>query len=138
MAKTYNRPLGVTILCLWSFFTNGIGLLAGIVLLALSGIYSGAIQQSVAVAAIPALAILPAIGAVLGIFLLAWGALNIFIYYNLWKLKKWAWWVIVIFQVLSLLVGLGTVLMGVGMGVLGLIINAVILTYLFYRKDIFR
>ena len=100
-----NRPLGVTIIAILAIL-GGIGsLVSGIALVA----------------------IIPFLGAVLIIIGLAYFGVA----YGLWQGLKWAWIITLIVTVIAFISGLGSIIVGNVGAVIPVIINAIIIYYLF-------
>ncbi len=100
-----NRPLGVTIIAILAIL-GGIGSLVGGVAL---------------------VAIIPFLGAALIIIGLAYFVVA----YGLWQGLKWAWIITLIVTVIAFISGLGSIIVGNVGAVIPVIINAIIIYYLF-------
>lgn len=114
-----DRPLGVTIICIISWI-GAIGLIAIGALMVLGGIF------------IPLLAVIGAVFLVIGI-------VSFLVTFALWNLKMWAWWIIVILNVISIVSGIGSaVAYGDFSPIFGIIIPVIIVIYLWTVRDHFR
>jgi len=100
-----NRPLGVTIIAILAIL-GGIGSLVG---------------------GIALVAIIPFLGAALIIIGLAYFVVA----YGLWQGLKWAWIITLIVTVIAFISGLGSIIVGNVGAVIPIIINAIIIYYLF-------
>ena len=100
-----NRPLGVTIIAILAIL-GGIGSLVG---------------------GIALVAIIPILGAVLIIIGLAYFGVA----YGLWKGLKWAWIITLIVTVIAFISGLGSIIVGNVGAIIPVIINGIIIYYLF-------
>ncbi|MDN5847344.1 MAG: hypothetical protein L0H53_13845 [Candidatus Nitrosocosmicus sp.] len=100
-----NRPLGVTIIAILAIL-GGIGSLVGGIVL---------------------VAIIPFLGAALIIIGLAYFGVA----YGLWQGLKWAWIITLIVTVVAFISGLGSIIVGNVGAVIPVIINAIIIYYLF-------
>ena len=100
-----NRPLGVTIIAILAIL-GGIGSLVG---------------------GIALVAIIPFLGAALIIIGLAYFGVA----YGLWQGLKWAWIITLIVTVIAFISGLGSIIVGNVGAVIPVIINAIIIYYLF-------
>jgi lysylphosphatidylglycerol synthetase-like protein (DUF2156 family) len=100
-----NRPLGVTIIAILAIL-GGIGSLVG---------------------GIALVAIIPILGAALIIIGLAYFGVA----YGLWKGLKWAWIITLIVTVIAFISGLGSIIVGNVGAVIPVIINGIIIYYLF-------
>ena len=100
-----NRPLGVTIIAILAIL-GGIGSLVG---------------------GIALVAIIPLLGAALIIIGLAYFVVA----YGLWQGLKWAWIITLIVTVIAFISGLGSIIVGNVGAVIPIIINAIIIYYLF-------
>ena len=100
-----NRPLGVTIIAILAIL-GGIGSLVG---------------------GIALVAIIPFLGVALIIIGLAYFGVA----YGLWQGLKWAWIITLIVTVIAFISGLGSIIFGNVGAVIPVIINAIIIYYLF-------
>ncbi len=100
-----NRPLGVTIIAILAIL-GGIGSLVG---------------------GIALVAIIPLLGAALIII----GLVYFGVAYGLWQGLKWAWIITLIVTVLAFISGLGSIIVGNVGAAIPVIINAIIIYYLF-------
>jgi hypothetical protein len=100
-----NRPLGVTIIAILAIL-GGIGSLVG---------------------GIALVAIIPILGAALIIIGLAYFGVA----YGLWKGLKWAWIITLIVTVIAFISGLGSIIVGNVGAIIPVIINGIIIYYLF-------
>jgi hypothetical protein len=109
-----DRPLGVTIIgILW--------ILYGLVLI-FGGIIGGAVLS---------VAGLGALGALIGIVLLIVGIIYLVLGIGSFKAWPWVWIVGVVFTIISVLINLVTLVSGGISAIIGIIIDAIILWYLF-------
>jgi len=145
------RPLGIALLSVLIWLVSGILLLGGLLLLALS----------VFVAATPGLAeeIARAMGhlpgipfpiismmtigmllALISVFLLVVGAISLLVGWGLWAGRNWARWIAIIFYGFGALSNLVNVLQGQFGSIIGLVIDGLIVYYLFlpHVKAFFR
>ena len=119
--KMVDRPLGVTILCILSW-------IGAIILIGLG-----------AVGAIASIAIGSGLGLVLSLTILIIGILLFFVTFALWQLKMWAWWLVIILNVIQIVLGIGSaVSQGSAGPIIGIIIPVIIVIYLWTVKDHFR
>ncbi len=125
MAKESNiseRPLGVTIISILGFIGAGLLVLAGIAMLGFGGMMGSLGMMG---------GLLGGVGAMMGIVLLASGILLFAVYYGLWNMKRWAWIVTMVLEGLGLLSGLASMS-------ISLVVPAIILWYLWTKKDLFK
>jgi len=115
------RPTGVTILAILGFIVAALFIFAGIALVALGPLILSIMRESMSH---PFLAL---IAGGLGVFLLVLGGIELVISWGLWIGQGWAWWLEVIFSALGLL----SSLVDLPRGVIGLLVNALILYYFF-------
>jgi uncharacterized membrane protein (DUF2068 family) len=107
------RPIGVTIIALLAilggiaFLGSGIGTL---ILIPLMGIFIGS-----------------------GLFIL--GLAYFLMAYGLWKGKSWAWMLTLILSGIGIIVGIGSIIVGNIGSIFHIIINAIIIYYL-YRPNV--
>ena len=80
---------------------------------------------------------IPGAGVFIGMFAMAMsvifivmGIVAFIIAYGLWNGRGWAWWLALIFAVISLLIDLGSMVAGNFSGIIGLIIALIIIYYL--------
>jgi hypothetical protein len=119
VSKMVDRPLGVTIICILSWI-GAIALIAIGALFVLGGLF------------IPLLAVIGAVFLVIGI-------VSFLVTFALWNLKMWAWWIIVILNVISIVSGIGSaVAYGDFSPIFGIIIPVIIVIYLWTVRDHFR
>jgi hypothetical protein len=104
-----NRPFGVTIIAILAIL-GGIGSLVG---------------------GITLVAIIPVLGAALIIIGLAYFGVA----YGLWQGLKWAWIITLIVTVIAFISGVGSIIVGNVGAVIPVIINAIIIYYL-YRPNV--
>ena len=117
------RPTGITILAVLSAIGGVLSILGGVALFGLGSVAAGATGTAGYFG----------LGAIFGLLLLVVGIANLVFAYGAWSLQPWAWTLGVALQVLSLIFAALTVLGGgdIGSQVIGVVISAVILYYLF-------
>lgn len=125
------RPTGITVLALLNFIGGGLAILLGIVFIAL-GPYMSELTHG-----LPAL--LSLLVGVLGIVFLVAGLIGLVVGWGLWTGKEWSWWLTVVLEALGLVSGLAGIVMGDPTSLIGLLIAALILWYMFkpHVKDFF-
>jgi uncharacterized membrane protein HdeD (DUF308 family) len=101
------RPLGVTIIAILTAIGGIIFLLSGIVSLIIG----------------------------IGFLLLALGIAYLVMAYGLWNGRGWAWTITLILTVIGIIVGIGSLVTGNGGAVIGIIIQAIVIYYL-YRPNV--
>jgi uncharacterized membrane protein (DUF2068 family) len=101
------RPLGVTIIAILT-------IIGGIALLSIG-------------------AVLFVIG--IGVVLVVLGIAYLVMAYGLWKGKGWAWTITLIISVISIIVGIASIATGTFAAIIHIIINAVVIYYL-YRPNV--
>ncbi|MFX1519636.1 MAG: hypothetical protein ACFFCD_06930 [Promethearchaeota archaeon] len=109
-----DRPIGVTIICILQW-------IGAIVLIALG-----------ALAAIAGLAGGYGWAFIAGAIMLILGIIMFFITFGLWQLKKWAWWITIILNVISIIFS------AAGGAFFGVIIPLIVLIYLIIVREHFR
>ncbi len=112
------RPLGVTILAV-------LGVIGGVAFLALAAFFA-ALAPTFAgemEASMPFLSLLFALGSIVFVVI---GIVQIVISYGLWKGATWAWWIYIILLAL----GIVSSLLSLPHGVIGIVINGIIIYYL--------
>lgn len=110
MMMTNRRPLGVTIISL---------------LVAVGAVFE-------IIGGLAFLAIAPAVG----IFALIVGIISLFVAWGLWTLKPWAFWTVVIIEVIHLVQAILSIARGQGTGIADLVIPIIILLYLFLDRNV--
>jgi hypothetical protein len=108
-----NRPLGVTIIAILAVL-GGIGSF-------LSGL--------------TVLAIIPILGIIFGGILIIIGLAYFAVAYGLWKGLRWAWILTLIVSVIGIIVGLGSIVVGNVGSLFHVIVNAIVIYYL-YRPNV--
>jgi hypothetical protein len=114
-----HRPLGVTIIAILTII-GGIGFLA-------SGI--------AAVVAAPFLSDMEGLSAGIGAALIALGIAYFVMAYGLWKGKGWAWTITVILSFIGIALGVASIAIGNIGAIFHIIINAIVVYYL-YRPHV--
>ncbi|ABL78803.1 DUF7144 family membrane protein [Thermofilum pendens] len=129
---TRTRPTGVTILAVLNMLGGALLVLLGLIFVAV-----GPLLERSTPATMPGLFSLILGG--LGALLIVMGAVSLIVGWGLWTGKGWAWWVTVIFEVLGLLSGLLSAAAGDPFSVVGLLVSAIVLWYMFkpHVKDFF-
>lgn len=110
MLMARRRPLGVTIIA---------------ILVAIGAIFE-------IIAGLALLVIFPP----LGIFALIVGVVSLFVAWGLWTLKPWAFWLVVIVEVIHLIQAILSMARGQGTGIGDLVIPIIILLYLFLDRNV--
>lgn len=111
------RPLGVTIVSILQILTGIIGVVGGLALFLIGGL--GAL-------ATPLLLILK----LLGVVLLVLGAASFIMAYGLWKGKRWAWLISLIFTVVWIVVETIGLIRGSISNIISIALNSFMLFYL--------
>lgn len=126
MQQQKQRPLGVTIISILAIL-GGIGFLAtGIApLIATPFLFDIGIDNEVSPAALVALS------SGIGIALIALGLAYFVMAYGLWKGKGWAWSITVVLSFIGIALGIVSIATGNVGAIFHVIINAVVLYYLF-------
>jgi hypothetical protein len=102
------RPFGVTIIAMLSIL-GGIGsILLGFIVL-----------------------IIPILGIILGGIFVIIGISYFVVAYGLWNGRRWAWILTVLISALGIVIGLASIIIGTGGSILYIIVNAIIIYYLF-------
>jgi len=122
------RPIGVTILAILKAILWVFVLISGILLLSVSTIYTSDIERLLPYA-VPGMSTL--VTGSLGVILVVISLIHLAIAYGLWEMKKWAWALEIVVCVLNILGSLIT------LNLLGIIIPAIIIWYLWSVRDSF-
>ena len=118
------RPTGVTILAILSIIAGILMIIGGISLTVL--LTTVGVMQTM-----PGLGLLTAVGALSGIIIVIMGLLAIAVGWGFLKGSKWSWVLAIILLVLSLISGLASLVVGAWNSIVGVIIDLLILYYLF-------
>ncbi len=110
MLMARRRPLGVTIIAILVAIGAVFEIIGGLALLA--------------------------VFAPIGIFALIVGVISLFVAWGLWTLKPWAFWLVVIVEVIHLVQAIFSVARGQGVGIGDIIFPVVILLYLFLDRNV--
>ena len=116
------RPFGVTLLASLAIIIGLVGLFAGVALVSLSASFNGAGGQFGSVVG--------QIGTVLGSAIVVFSLLWLLVGWGFATGKGWAWFLGMIYTIISLLLALGSVLFTPGGGVFGMIVWGLMLYYL--------
>lgn len=122
MAK---RPLGVTIICILGWIGAIVAILAGLALLGIAAV-GGTLMSTVLGG------MLAGYGIVLGALFVVLGIADAAVLYWLWKMKKQGWTWTMILEIFSLIMSL------IQMSIVGIVIPAVIVIYLWMNKKMFK
>ncbi len=118
------RPTGVTIICILSWIGALLWLVAGAALTFLGGAVAGLGASG--------LAVLGALAGVVGVVLIILAILLAVATYWLWQMKKTGWTIVIILAILGLLMSLG------GLNIIGIVIYAIIVYYLYTNRSLFK
>ncbi len=125
MSFERSRPLGVTILAVLAGISGILSLMGGITLIALGPMLSSAMMGQGA----PGMAgFFGGLVQVFGAVFLLMGILDLIVAWGYWTGQGWAWVLGVILGIIGVIMGIIQITQG---GIVGLVINAVILYYLF-------
>jgi len=118
------RPLGLTIICILGFIGAIIGIFGGIAMFGLGAIFGGLISGMYG-------GLLGTISWIVGIVILIISIISLYAIYGLWNMKKWAWTLTMILEIISIILGLTALNPSI-------IIPVIIVIYLWIKKDIFK
>ncbi len=125
MSLKASRPLGVTILAVLAGISGILSILGGITLMALGPMMTSMIAQQ----GVPGMmGVFGGMIIVMGVVVLIVGILDLIVAWGYWTGQGWAWVLGVILGVIGIIMGIIQITNG---GIIGLIINAIILYYLF-------
>lgn len=110
MMMANRRPLGVTIIAILVAIGAILEIIGGLALMA--------------------------VFAPVGIFALIVGVVSLFVAWGLWTLKPWAFWLVVIVEVIHLVQAILSLARGQGSGISDLVIPIIILAYLFLDRNV--
>ena len=126
MSFERSRPLGVTILAVLAGISGILSLLGGMTLMALGPAVSSVMMEQ---GAPPVMGgFFSGMMVILGVVLLLLGILNLVVAWGYWTGQGWAWVLGVILGIVGVIMGIVQITQG---GIIGLIINAIVLYYLF-------
>ncbi len=124
------RPTGVTVIAILGAIGGVLSIVGGFGLMSLSGSINsmmGAVGVSYPLFSV----------SVWGIILVALGILDLVAVYGAWNLKKWSWNLLVGLMVFGIIQNLLFISVSGAGAVFGIVIEAVVLYYLFQVKDAF-
>src|SRR5579863_4401695 len=110
MLMSNRRPLGVTIIAILVAIGAVLEIIGGLLLLA--------------------------VFAPVGIIALIVGIISLFVAWGLWTLKPWAFWMVVIVEVIHLVQALISVSRGQGGSIVDIVFPVIILLYLFMDRNV--
>jgi hypothetical protein len=113
------RPTGVTILAVLAFIFAALWIIGGFFAVVVGGAASFVVGP------------LGALGVAGGALMLLWGGVLAVVGYGLWTLQPWAWTLAVVVFAINLLFGVVEVFADVVGGLLSVIVNGLLLWYLF-------
>ena len=125
---TQTRPTGVTVICILGFLGAILGILGAVALIGLGGL-SGYLAGMEGAAM---LAFLGPFMGVIGALLLIISVITFVAVYWLWQMKKIGWTITMIMEIISILLSIAA------FNILGLVIPAIIVIYLWMKKDLFK
>ena len=136
-ASTGTVPTLVKVIAVLYYIGAAFSVLFGILLIA-GGAFLGELLSTAMGGGFGALAgaLGSAIFIVSGIIMIALAVLSFFIARGLWKAKKWARIVAIIFAILGVLSALSAIIQGNFGNIIGLVINGAIGGYLLFSKDV--
>ncbi|MBI4258923.1 MAG: zinc-ribbon domain-containing protein [Thaumarchaeota archaeon] len=129
VSKTMRRPIGVAVITILEGVAGILFILSGISILDIGSQIDAAILALGSIINVN----IPLVGATMtatGLLLMSLGAISFILVWGLWIGKNWAWVVTLVISALGLIFNI----FSLPAGMLGLIINAVILFYLTRRK----
>jgi uncharacterized membrane protein (DUF2068 family) len=81
------------------------------------------------------LTVISGIGFLVSVILIPLGIANLVVAYGLWKGKKWAWTITLVLSLIGIALGLASVVTGSIVAIWPVIINAIVIYYL-YRPNV--
>jgi uncharacterized membrane protein (DUF2068 family) len=81
------------------------------------------------------LTVISGIGFLVSVILIPLGIANLVVAYGLWKGKKWAWTITLVLSLIGIALGLASVVTGSIVAIWPVIINAIVVYYL-YRPNV--
>jgi uncharacterized membrane protein (DUF2068 family) len=119
------RPLGITIISILGFIGAFLTVIGGIALSSLGTFLTAMLGP------------LGALGALAGIALIVVGIVQFVISYGLWKMKKWAFYIEMILLALGVVLGILSLVTGSFTSIISIIIEALIIYYLYTKRTLF-
>jgi len=123
-ASPGQRPLGVTILSILGILVSLLIILSGVTLAGLSGMVGSAMN----------LGILTGNAMIVGVIFLVLGIVDLIAYIMLFKMKRIGWLLVTVLGVISILMGIATDVMS---NVITIVITALIIIYLYTKRQLF-
>lgn len=128
VAKVAARPLGITIICVLNWILSFVGIVGGLILFA-----AGAVLGMVPIPVIGLITgLIGAVSSLFGIVLLIVSAVSALVTYWLWNMERRGWRWVIIFAGIAAAIDL------VSFNVVGLVISALIVWYLWSKKQLFE
>lgn len=119
-----NRPLGITIICILGFIGAILLILGGIALLGLGGL--GVMAGS------ELATLFGGFLGIIGVIILLLGIVTAIALFWLWQMKKIGWTLTMVMEIIGIVLSL------VQMQIISIIIPAIIVIYLWMKKDLFK
>jgi hypothetical protein len=122
------RPVGVSIISILGFLGAILLVISGIALLTI-GRLAGSLGGLASIFGI--------LGAAAGAVFLILGIVQFVISYGLWKMKKWGLYIELILLILGILMNIFMAISSPASGIVGIVISAIILYYLYSKRGLF-
>ncbi len=125
MSFERSRPLGITILAVLAAISGILSLLGGVTLAALGPMMASMLAEQ---GGYGMMGVFGGMVIIFGAFLVIIGILDLIVAWGYWTGQGWAWVLGVILSIIGVIMGIVQI---TGGGIVGLILNAIILYYLF-------
>jgi hypothetical protein len=134
-----SAPTLVKVISILHYIAGGIALILGILFIAGSSFVGTLLAEAVSTGAEgigPASIVVGPMLIVLGVFIIIAAAIDVLLGWGLWKLKKWARIIVIVFACCGVLGGIISVIGNPLMGAFNIIISGLIGGYLIFSKEV--
>ena len=127
MGKPSARPIGVTIISVLGMIVSIMIVLMGLLAILLGAAFGALFGPAVT-----------AFGGLVGVIFIIIGGIIFIANWFLWKMKKIGWILVIIFEVIGLLAAILTLPVNIILGIVEIIINGLVIFYLYENRNLFK